>query len=270
MGCVGCTRVNPGYVGIKVHMSGSDRGVENSPALTGWVWYNPISTTVYKYPTFVQTAVWTQDKNEGNPINEEISFGSSEGMIVTGDISLSYQLDPLRVPHFYATFRNDDIRGFTHGFLRNMARDVFANVSSRYPVADIYGPKKEMFLRDVRKELNDKVSGYGVSIDQFGFIGALRLPAGVMQNLNAAAAATQQAIQSENELRVAKAEAQKKIAEADGEGKALLIKAESEAKANKLKASSINPVLIQYMLAETWDGHLPQVTGGATPLLNLK
>ena len=47
----GCTRIGPGHVGIKVDMAGSDRGVLNTPASTGWVFYNPMGTTVIEYPT---------------------------------------------------------------------------------------------------------------------------------------------------------------------------------------------------------------------------
>lgn len=62
----GCTRIGPGHVGIEVDMAGSQRGVQDFALKTGWVFYNPVGTSVMEYPTFVQTAKWTKNLNEGN------------------------------------------------------------------------------------------------------------------------------------------------------------------------------------------------------------
>lgn len=51
-GCGGCTRVGPGYVGIITKQVGTDRGVQDYPALTGWVYYNVFTENVLEYPIF--------------------------------------------------------------------------------------------------------------------------------------------------------------------------------------------------------------------------
>jgi len=252
MGC-GFSVVSPGHVGIKVNQLGTHRGVSDLPLVTGFVLYNPITTTVFEWPTFVQTAVWTRNEEEGSPHNEEISFNSKEGLIITGDISLSYQLNPAKVPSFYVKFRSDNLDVFTHGFLRNVARDCFNEVAGRYVVEDIYGPKKEAMLDDVRARVNSQVNQFGVEIQQFGFIGAPRLPVNVVAALNAKIAATQNAIMVENQIRQAEASAKKEIAIANG-----------KAKANLIVASSITPMLlelkareIQSAMVEKWNGAPP-------------
>ena len=65
---MGCTRVNPGYTGIKVVYGGGDRGVQDFPIVTGWVGYLPFFSTVFEYPTFVQTTVWTKKLARGKQI----------------------------------------------------------------------------------------------------------------------------------------------------------------------------------------------------------
>ena len=45
---------------------------------------------------------------------------------------------------------------------------------------------------------------------------------------------------------------------------------EAQARANQLLAQSITPTLVQYELTKKWNGQMPQVTGGATPLLQLQ
>jgi regulator of protease activity HflC (stomatin/prohibitin superfamily) len=258
----GCTTVGPGHVGIKVNQTGDDRGVSELGVSTGWVWYNPFTQKVFEYPTFVQTAKWTHSLDEGKALNEEISFNSKEGMQVTCDISLSYSLKPEKVPHFYVKFRNDDLTQFTHGFLRNIARDAFNEVGGKYSIEDIYGPKKDEVLGSVRKYVQDQVDSIGVQLEQFGFIGAPRPPTGVVDAINAKITSTQKAMQAENEVRQIKAEAQKAIEKARG-----------EAEANRIVTASITPVLLEWrrlsineLAVPKWDGKLSStvVYGNAT------
>lgn len=273
-GCAGCEGVAPGYVGLKVNMVGSDRGVEDIPLVTGWVFYNPLTESVLEYPTFVQTAQWTRSATEGSPNNEEISFNSKEGLLMTADISLSYQLEAEKVPHFYVKFRSDDLSRFTDGFLRNVARDAFNEVAGQYSVEDIYGPKKEEVVSKVRSKINDQVVTIGVKLEQFGFIGAPRPPDKVIAAINSKIEATQNAIRAENELRQTQAEAQKSEAKAVGEAKAAVARAQGEAEANKVLAESITPPLLEWRNLQItekavakWDGRRPTVEGATSGLL---
>lgn len=259
----GCTRINPGNVGIKINMAGTARGVSDLPLETGWVFYMPGVTKVFEYPTFMQTAVWTASVHEGNPVDESITFTDKDQVPISADINLSYRLESTKVPNFYIQFRSDDIKGFTHGYLRNVARDAFNAVASQYSFDEINGMKKEEILLNIRKKINDGVGRYGVIVEQFGFIGALRPPANIAESINLKIAAIQKAIQSENELRQAKADAAKTIARAEG-----------EAKANQLLASSISQQLIDWRRLEItmeavkhWDGKRPMVEGNNSGLL---
>ncbi len=259
----GCARIPPGHVGIKVNMAGDKRGVNEIPLSTGWVPYNLITQRVFDYPTFVQTAVWAKTPHEGSPLNEEVSFNTKEGLIMTGDVSFSYLLLPEKVPHFYVKFRSDDLNRFTHGFLRNVARDAFNEIGGLYSVEEIYGARKGDFLQAVRKYIQNAVDSIGVKMEQFGFIGAPRPPDVVVATINAKISATQKAIQTENEIRQADAEARKTIAKARG-----------EAEANRLLAQSITPTLVQWrQLAitekaiEKWNGARPMVEGSGSGML---
>ena len=48
-----CNRIDAGYEGIKVNLYGSNKGVDDVALVTGMVWFNPFTTSVYEYPTFV-------------------------------------------------------------------------------------------------------------------------------------------------------------------------------------------------------------------------
>jgi hypothetical protein len=91
-------------VGIVEQQSGSDCGVEDFPAQTGRVWYNPINEVVLVYPAYVQRAIWTSSPQEGLPIHDEISFQLAEGLRFTSDVNVSYQLTAAQVLKFYVKF----------------------------------------------------------------------------------------------------------------------------------------------------------------------
>src|SRR3954470_14268986 len=84
-----CTRIEPGYVGIKVNQAGSSKGVEDYPLQTGWVFYFPLTTRVYDYPTFQQSVIWCLATTEGKGQDESISFNCKGGSSISADVSLS-------------------------------------------------------------------------------------------------------------------------------------------------------------------------------------
>lgn len=267
-GC-GCQVIEPGHVGITINKTGDDRGVDQLPTETGWVWFNPITQTVFDYPVFVQTAVWSQAKKENEKGNEEISFNTNDGSVVTCDVSLSYILDHKKVPAFYVKFRSDDLEAFTHGFLRNVARDAFNEVASHYRVEDIYGEKKEEFLVKVREKLNSFMDSYGVQIEQMGTVGPMRIPQVVADALNQKLAAMQTAMKMENEVKQREAEAKKVVVDAEANAKKIKIEAEANAEANRLLSNSLTPMLLSWETMRKWNGGMPQVVGGGSLMLQL-
>ncbi len=259
----GCTRVGPGHVGIKVSMAGDAKGVDSTPAVTGWVFYNPFLTSVYEYPTFVQ-----QVQLEGE---EQITFTTKDQMKVSADISFAYSILGEKVPHFYVKFRSDDLRTFSHGYLRSLIRDKFNDVGGKYPVEGIMGPDSAAFLREVKGEVQQVMSAVGVQLeDQFGFIGAPRPPQGVIDSINNKVQAVQIAQQKQNELVQAQADAAKEVAKTEGYARSVTLRANAEAEANRKLAESITTNLLELKRLEKWNGTLPQVTGGqGIPMFNL-
>lgn len=261
-----CTRIGVGQAGIKVSMAGSDRGAQDIPVRTGWVFYMPGFSTVVEYPTVVQTAVWTRSAHEGKAENEEISFNSKDGLIFYADVNLSYLLKMEKVPQFYTKYRADDITTFTHGLMRQVARDEFSNVAVQYTAEEIYGVKKEEFCQTVRGRLNKQFESVGLVVESLGFIGAPRPPQQFTDAINSKLSAIQKAQQAQNELAQAQAEAQKSKARGEGQAAAILAEARGQAEANRILSSSLTPELVRYKTVEKWSGHLPTYMGGSGPL----
>ena len=263
------TRIEAGHVGVEINLAGKQRGASDIPIRTGWVLYSPLSTQIIQFPTYVQTVKWTKDINEGHPINEEMGFNSKEGMEIFVDVSMSYAIEATKVPEFYVKYRIADMDMFTHGILRDVVRNSLNEVASTYVVEDIYGEKKAEFLRKVQSMIEQKMSPVGVSVQQFGFIGAPRVPSVIAAAITAKAQAIQQAERARNELATTQAEAAKKIAEAEGDAKSMVTRAQGEADANRIRLSSLTPQLLELRRIENnramidkWNGQLPTVQSG--------
>lgn len=257
--------IPPGYTGVKVNRL-VDRGITRENVTTGFVFYNPIQTQIIVYPTFIQRVAWTRDMHEGHPVNEELTFNTKDSVPVTLDVAVSYGLTADRVPEFYTKFRAERIETFTHGFLRDTARNVIVAVGSEYTFDDVNGPKKEEFLEAIAKKLDAKVAVYGVGIQQFGLIGSLRPPPALLEAVGLKTKAIQDSIRTENEVRSAQAEAKKRVAIAEG-----------EAAANRALVASIDPKLLEWERLKLqkdainkWNGAMPSVmSDGGNMLFNI-
>lgn len=262
-----CDKVGVGEVGIKVNNMGGDKGVNDQVLTTGWYWVG-LTKTMYTFPTYMQTRKW-----EGK---EEFQFQTVEGLTVGAPISISYSVEPDKVPVLFQTYRKG-LEEITDLYIHNIIRDNLVIVGSTRTVDDIYGAGKSKLLTDLQALVAAKLEPMGVHIDQVSVVGGFTLPDTVVQSINLKIQATQQAQQRENEVATAKAEAQKAVAVAQGEADSRTIKAKAESAANTLINQSITPTLVQYQsimvqaqAVDKWNGILPEtVAGGAMPFLNI-
>ncbi len=259
------TYINPGHVGIVIHRAGG--GVDPHPLGPGIHTRVPFATGIEEYPVFLKTVVLTRATGEGSGSNDEINVNSVEGQPLSLDVSLSFELDPAQTPKLYSTFRTD-IDQITHGFVKQAIRQSLQEVVGTEPIADIIGPKKAEATNRARALIAQRLQPYGFEVKQFT-INELRAPAAVMEAINQKNVMQQQALTAQNELQKNTFQAQGDSIKAAGRAKAIMAEAEAQARANQLLSASITPTLVQYELTKKWNGQMPQVTGGATPLLQL-
>jgi regulator of protease activity HflC (stomatin/prohibitin superfamily) len=259
------TYVSPGHVGIVIHRAGG--GVDRTPLGPGLHMRNPLLTAIEEYPTFMQTLVLTRGSNEGSPTNDEINVNSQEGQPVSLDVAMSFELDPARVPQLYQTFRTD-IHTVQHGYIKQTIRQALQEVVGQEEIAAIIGPKKAEAVGRAQGLLSERLSPYGIVVKQFT-INELRAPETVIHAINAKNVMQQQALTAQNELQKNTFQAQGDSIKAMGRAKAILAEAEAQARANELLARSVTPTLVQYEMMKRWNGQMPQVSGAATPMIQL-
>jgi regulator of protease activity HflC (stomatin/prohibitin superfamily) len=259
------TYINPGHIGIVIHRAGG--GVDMVPLGPGLHMRNPVFTAIEEYPTFMQTLVLTRGSTEGSPNNDEINVNSKEGQPLSLDVSMSFELEPRKVPALYQTFRTD-IATIQHTYVKQAIRQALQEVTGEEAIADVIGPKKAEATRRVQTMLEKRLSPYGLIVRQFT-INELRAPPSVIDAINTKNVMQQQALTAENELQKNTFQAQGDSIKAAGQAKAIMALANAQAEANRKLSASITPTLVQYEVAKKWDGKLPQVTSGAVPMLQL-
>lgn len=276
VGLTGCSKVPAGHVGVKVYLLGGSKGVDSEVLGVGryWIGWNE---ELYLFPTFQQTKAWTRARTEGSEGDQSFTFQTKEGLSVNSDVSISYTIDPAKISVLFQKYRKG-VSEITDVYLRNLVRDALVQCSSTRSVESIYGEGKNELIAEVRQKVSDKMAPVGISIDMLAFIGDLRLPDTVIESINAKITATQRAQQRENELREAKAQADKQVAKAEGDAKsakalaegeaeAVRIRAEAQAEANAKLAKSLTQELVEYEKVRKWDGKLPQVSGSSPAML---
>jgi regulator of protease activity HflC (stomatin/prohibitin superfamily) len=262
-----CSKVPAGNVGIKVNLLGGEKGVDIEELVPGRYWIG-VNEELYLFPTFTQNTVW--DATEANGGDESLTFQTVEGMNVNADVGMSYAIDPSRATDIFQKYRKG-IDEITDLYLRNMVRDALNKSGSTREIETVYGAGKADLIAEVENAVREQVKPLGINVERIYWVNSLRLPANVTTALNAKIAATQKAQQRENEVAQSKAEAQKQIEEARGVAEATLLQANATAQAIRIRGEALreNQRLIELTIAERWDGKLPQITGGAMPLINM-
>jgi regulator of protease activity HflC (stomatin/prohibitin superfamily) len=262
-----CSYVPPGNVGVLVNAVGQQKGVDAQILPVGRYWLT-WNETLYLFPTFTQNYVWDKARTSQSPNDESISFQTEEGLSVNADIGISYHIDPNKVSMVFQKYRRG-VEEITDTFLRNMVRDSLVKEASSLPIEAVYGKGKSELIDHVQADVAKQVADIGIQVEKIYWIGDLRLPENVTHSINAKIQATQMAQQRENEVAQATAEANKVIAVAKGNAEATRIAAEADAKAFQIKGAALaaNPLLIQELAIERWNGTLPAITGGVTPFI---
>ncbi len=259
--------ISPGYVGVLIKRSGS--GVSTQPLGVGFHLKWPILEEIEAYPVYMQTLVLTKDLKEGGPNNEEINVNSIEGQPISCDVSLSFELDPTKVPHLYSSFRTD-IETITHGFVKQTIRQSFQEIVGKTEIVNFLGREKAQIVAQAQAELQKRLGEYGFIVKQFT-VNEVRAPQSIVTAIEAKNTMAQEGLRAQNELQKKEFEAQQKVIEAQGEAKSILARAEAQAKSNRLLAESITPSLVEYKKIEKWDGKMPQVAGSnAATLIDLQ
>jgi regulator of protease activity HflC (stomatin/prohibitin superfamily) len=251
---IGVEPIDAGHVGVKVNLIGTGKGVDNATEVTGWVFYNRFTTKVVEFPTFVQHKEYKKDEE----VDESFVINSKDGSEFHVAPLLNYSVQREKVPYIFTKYRVE-LDAIEAGFLKTAIYDAFRVVANSY-TADELISNREQFEIKVRKNLESHLLPEGFILAQF--TSNLVYPETFKKAIEAKNNAVQTALTAENQVKTAEAQARIKVATAEGNAQAMLTSAKAEAESNRLRQTTLTPLLLQQMWVEKWDGSLPSTMLG--------
>jgi regulator of protease activity HflC (stomatin/prohibitin superfamily) len=240
-----CERIDAGHVGVKVNLYGDNKGVDDVVEVTGMVFYNPITHNIYEFPTFIQHKEYTGDNS--------FIVNSKDGSEFHVSPIINYNVQRDKVPAIFGKYRRS-LEQIEDGFLKTAVFDAFRLATNKYTADELIG-NRQQYEVEVRRILEGQLLKEGFIVNQF--TSNLIYPETFKNAINAKNNAVQAALKAENDVKTAEAEAKIKMAQAEGDASSMLTRARAEAEANKLKQSTLTPLLLQQKFVEKWDGKLP-------------
>ena len=240
-----CERIDAGHVGVKVNQYGDNKGVDNVVAVTGMVFYNPFTTKIYEFPTFIQHKEY-KDENS-------FVVNSKDGSEFQVSPIMNYSVQREKVPTIFSKYRRP-LGDIEEGFLKTAVYDAFRLATNKYTADELIG-NRQAYEVEVRRLLDGQLLKEGFVINQF--TSNLIYPETFKKSIEAKNNAVQAALRAENEVKTAEAQAKIKVATAEGNAQAMLTSAKAEAEANRMKQQTLTPLLLQLEYINKWDGKLP-------------
>ncbi len=237
-------RIDAGHEGILVKLYGSDKGVQDVTQVTGRVWYNPFTESVYEIPTYVQTVNYNA-----------FTVNAKDGSVFTVDPTLSLKIQDGQSPRIFKKYRKT-LGEVLERTLVNHIKDVYRIEFNKYPTDSIIS-QREKFENGVQVKMQDFLNREGFVLEQL--TSGIQYPKSITDAINLKNAAIQKAQQAENELRVVRAQAQK-----------MIVQAEAEAKSNELRQRTLTPLIVQQLFIEKWDGKTPLYGNAPTLFKNIQ
>jgi len=240
-----CERIDAGHVGVKVNQYGDNKGVDDVVAVTGMVFFNPFTTRIYEFPTFIQHKEYKDDNS--------FVVNSKDGSEFNVSPIMNYSVQRDKVPSIFAKYRRP-LEDIEEGFLKTAVYDAFRLATNKYTADELIG-NRQAYEVEVRRLLDGQLLKEGFIINQF--TSNLVYPETFKKSIEAKNNAVQAALRAENEVKTAEAQAKIKIATAEGNAQAMLTSAKAEAEANRMKQVTLTPLLLQLEYINKWDGKLP-------------
>ena len=213
----------------------------------GWVFYNPITTNVFTYPTFTQRKQY-----------ETFSVNAKDASLFEMDPTIAYRINPDKACDIFTKYRVG-VKELEEGYIRTCIYEAYRTCANQY-TSDSLMSNRANFERDVRSRLEKSLMAEGFLVEEF--TSKITPPSSLLSMIDAKNTAIQSALKAENEVKEAEANAKIAVAKAEGNAKAMKIKADAEAYYNRTIAASLSPMIVQEDMIEKWDGKMPQIMSG--------
>lgn len=259
----GCSQIDTGNVGVATSMG--QVKPETLPA--GWhvTWFNSVKEISTKEMLITMADMKPQ---------------TSDKITLTDlDVDLYVQVDPGRVvdivkrwPADFTKVEKEDGAWVGSQYVVRQAREAIYNAVTKHKSSTVHTERAELsgeILKSLQADL-DASAGKGWFMVRSANVRNLVTDPALEKNIKDAANAALEVTKKDNEIMVARKEAERQAVIAQGQANQRLIIAQGEAKANEVIAQSLTPQLLRARELEKWNGALPTHqlgNGGSTFLI---
>lgn len=256
-GLSSCTKVDSGCTGVRVQFG----AVQETAFEAGLHFKTPFVEKVIEMNNKVQKV--------------EVNAGSTSKDLQSVDSTLAVNYH-LAKESSVSMYKNIGL-SYEDTILQPAIQEATKSVMAAYRAEELIQRRGEVSIA-IMDEIAKKVGDYGIIIDEFNitnFSFSQAFDDAIEQKLVAEQNKIKAATENEQRVAAAEADAAEAKARAEGEAESLKIKAEGEAEAIKAKADaeaeankkireSITSELIEYNKIEKWNGQQPNVVGGGS------
>lgn len=175
-------------------------------------------------------------------------------------IAVNYHIVPDKANWVYQSIGKE----YKERIIDPAVQEVVKAVTALYTAVELI-TQREKVRAEIKDHLKSRLIGYNILVDDFSIIN-FRFSQQFTQAIEAKQTAEQFALKAQRDLERIKIEAEQKVAQAKAEAEAL-----------RLQKANISPELVKLRQIEAslkaiekWDGHMPKVTSGSVPFIDVK
>jgi len=188
------------------------------------------------------------------------SSASKDLQVVSTIIAVNYHLTPESVPRLYQEIGV----AYQDRVMQPAVQEVVKSATAKFTAEELI-TKRPLVKEEIETQLKDRLVDRGIIVEEISIVNF-----DFSESFNTAiekkVTAEQNALAAKNKLEQIRYESEQAITAAEG-----------QAQAQALLASSVTTDTLEYQMLlnqraaiDKWDGILPQVTGGATPFIDLR
>lgn len=224
-------QIGPGEVGVPILFG----NVQDNVLRSGLNFVNPL-VEVEKLDVKTQAYTMSGIKDEGYKKDDDaIITLSSDGLSLKLDVTVWYRLSEEGAPNLLRTIGVE----YVEKIVRPATRTALRDVSVMFAATDIYSTKRDNFVSEISKNLENSFNGRGIILEKV-LLRNVELPEKIREAIDEKIAAEQRAQQMVYVLQKEKQEAQRKEIEAKG-----------VAEAQRIINSTISNSYLQWKYIET-------------------
>jgi len=171
---------------------------------------------------------------------------------ISSTIAVNFHLDPSRAHKVYQEIGVS----YKERVIDPAVQEAVKSVTAHFTAEELITRRGE--VKDAVKEnLSERLQRFNIIVDEFSIVNFDFSPE-FNAAIEAKQTAEQSALKAKRDLDRIRIEAEQRVTQA-----------RAEAESQRLQRETLTPIMLQLRAIEKWDGKLPQVSGGATPFIDL-